>query len=61
MVHIKNSFLGTKEGTIGPKFGFDRDSVKMANFIKKVYDECHIPPSVVEYVEGFGSGKTSYL
>ncbi|XP_053617682.1 fatty acid synthase-like [Plodia interpunctella] len=55
VVHIKNSFLGTKEGTIGPKFGFDRDSVKMANFIKKVYDECHIPPSVVEYVEGFGS------
>ncbi|XP_060806815.1 fatty acid synthase-like [Amyelois transitella] len=55
VVHIKNEFLGIKEGRIGPKFGFDRNTITMAAFIKKVYDEAGIPPSVVEYVEGFGS------
>ncbi|XP_063541568.1 fatty acid synthase-like [Cydia strobilella] len=37
------------------KFGFERDPKCLAKFLRDFYTEAGIPPSLVEYVEGFGA------
>lgn len=57
VVKVKNEFIGVLDGVVGPKYGFYRDPVAVAGFIKRFYEEAGVPPSVVDYVEAFGSGK----
>lgn len=44
-------------GETETKFGFYRKPEDTAVFLKSFYEEAGVPPSVVEYVEGFGAGK----
>ncbi|XP_063389080.1 fatty acid synthase-like [Cydia fagiglandana] len=37
------------------KYGFERDPKCLAKFLRDFYTEAGIPPSLVEYVEGFGA------
>ncbi|KOB69631.1 Uncharacterized protein OBRU01_16488, partial [Operophtera brumata] len=55
VVDVKSEFLKIVDGETGPKYGFYRDPEDTARFLKSFYDRAGVPPSVVEYVEGFGS------
>ncbi|KAJ0172967.1 hypothetical protein K1T71_011143 [Dendrolimus kikuchii] len=55
VVHVKSEFTSVLEGELGPKYGFYRDPIKVANFLKEFYKEAGIPPQMVEYVEAYGS------
>lgn len=60
VIHIKNEFNHVLQGETGPQYGFNRDPKLLADFLKVFYDEAKVSPEAVEYVEGFGSGKTKF-
>lgn len=53
---MKCEYTSILEGESGPKYGFYRDPLNMANFIEQFYKEAKVSPLEVEYVEAFGSG-----
>ncbi|KOB78858.1 Uncharacterized protein OBRU01_01304 [Operophtera brumata] len=55
LVDVKCEFIKIPNGETGPKYGFYRDPEDTARFLKGFYDRAGVSPSVVEYVEGFGS------
>ncbi|CAG4933479.1 unnamed protein product [Colias eurytheme] len=55
VVHVKSEFNGLVEGENGPKYGFYRDSDKLADFLKQFYKEANVDPKQVQYVEAVGS------
>nr|XP_032526695.1 fatty acid synthase-like [Danaus plexippus plexippus] len=55
LVHMKCEYTSILEGESGPKYGFYRDPLNMANFIEQFYKEAKVSPLEVEYVEAFGS------
>ncbi|CAH2051828.1 unnamed protein product, partial [Iphiclides podalirius] len=55
VIHVKSQFTSLLEGKSGPRFGFYRDPVNMAEFLNNFYKEARVPPQAVEYVEAFGS------
>ncbi|KOB69849.1 Uncharacterized protein OBRU01_16253 [Operophtera brumata] len=56
VVNVQCEFIKIPNGETGPQYGFYRDPEDTARFLKRFYDRTGVPPSVVEYVEGFGSG-----
>nr|XP_049699195.1 fatty acid synthase [Helicoverpa armigera]XP_049699196.1 fatty acid synthase [Helicoverpa armigera] len=58
LVHVKNEFLSIMKDTTGtgPRFGYCRNPLTVAGFIKEFYKEAQVPPQAVEYVEGYGTG-----
>lgn len=57
MVYVNSEYTSTLKGETTPRYGFYRDPMKTANFLKTFYSKAGISPSEVEYVEAFGSGR----
>ncbi|KOB69211.1 Uncharacterized protein OBRU01_17234 [Operophtera brumata] len=55
VVNVQCEFIKILDGETGPHYGFYRDPDDTARFLKRFYDRAGVSPSVVEYVEGFGS------
>ncbi|KOB71689.1 Uncharacterized protein OBRU01_13331, partial [Operophtera brumata] len=55
VVNVQCEFIKIPNGETGPQYGFYRDPEDTARFLKRFYDRAGVSPSVVEYVEGFGS------
>lgn len=43
------------------KFGHYRDPEVLSRFLSSFYEEAGVSPSLVEYIEGFGSGRLGNL
>ncbi|XP_053617681.1 fatty acid synthase-like [Plodia interpunctella] len=51
--HVKSEF--TMGDVIGEDCTFHRDVATLTKFFSSFYDEAKIPPSLVEYIDGFGA------
>ncbi|KAJ0172968.1 hypothetical protein K1T71_011144 [Dendrolimus kikuchii] len=55
VVHVKSEFTSILKGEISPRYGFYRDPIKVANFLKEFYKQAGVSPQAIEYVEAYGS------
>ncbi|XP_038216632.1 fatty acid synthase-like [Zerene cesonia] len=55
VVHVKTEFNNLIEGENGPKYGFYRESEKLAEFLNRFYKEANVDPREVQYIEAVGS------
>ncbi|XP_047999606.1 fatty acid synthase-like [Leguminivora glycinivorella] len=55
LCHAKTKYGVVDNKDFMNKFGFERDPKALAKFLREFYTEAGVPPSLVEYVEGFGA------
>ncbi|XP_041972496.1 fatty acid synthase-like [Aricia agestis] len=55
IVYAKCEYLSLPECETGAKYGFIRNPTDMTGFLKRFYDQAHVSPKAVQYVEAFGA------